>query len=102
MYFNHGEKWCGVWRWGTLRVLRSKKLLKTLLHILSKGFAMIDSFSSDKFLGVKSHLIRNLHFPSLQNAFWGGPLPKPGPMRPAKKSEPLPHVAETLLLAHYP
>lgn len=32
---------------------------------------MIDSFSSDKFLGVKSHLIRNLHFPSLQNAFWG-------------------------------
>lgn len=69
---------------------------------LSKGFAVIDSFSSDKVLVVKSHLIGTLRFLSLQSAFGGRPLPKPGPARPAKKSEPLPHAAETLLLAHYP
>lgn len=48
-----------------------------------------DYFSSDTFLVVKSSLIRNLHFASLQNAF-GGPFTKPGPLRPAKKSEPFP------------
>lgn len=55
-------------------------------------------FSSDKYLIFKSSLVsRNLHFPSLQNAF-RHPHTKPRPVRPARKSEPFLLVAETLLL----
>lgn len=69
--------------------------LKTLLHILSKGFVVIDYFSSDKYVVFKSSLISsNLHFPKLQNAF-GRPLTKPRPLSPAKTYEPFPRVADT-------
>ena len=60
-------------------------------------------FSSDKYLIFKSSLVgRNLHFPSLQNAF-RHPHTQPRPVRPARKSEPFLLVAETpLLLAECP
>lgn len=61
---------------------------KTLLYIWSKGFVMIDCFSSAQYLVFKISLIcRNLQLPSLQNAF-GYHLTNAGPVRPAKNSEP--------------
>ena len=84
---------------GLQGLVQQETALKTLCNILSKGFVMTGYFSSsDKYLIFKSSLIsRNLHFPSLQNAF-RHPHMKPRPVRTARKSEPFLFVAETLLL----
>ena len=84
---------------GLQGLVQQETALKTLCNILSKGFVMTGYFSSsDKYLIFKSSLIsRNLHFPSLQNAF-RHPHMKPRSVRTARKSEPFLFVAETLLL----
>lgn len=72
--------------------------LKTFLSVLSRGFVMIDYFSSDKYPVSKSSLFsKDLHFPRIPNAF-GCPVIKHRPLRPAEESEPFPGATETLLL----